>query len=166
MVYFILLIVHLVFKFKLFISRKWRDCRNFRRRRDIISSTNVIYSSSDVLLFDIDSDGDNVVDSLDAFPQDSSQTSDRDGDGYGDSQSGNQSDSFPDDSTQWEDGDQDGFGDNAQGNNPDLFLPIEINTKIPMEMVMVMQFTVKMVIVFQTIHLNGLIRMVMASETI
>ena len=78
-------------------------------------------SSSDVLLFDIDSDGDNVVDSLDAFPQDSSQTSDRDGDGYGDSQSGNQSDSFPDDSTQWEDADQDGFGDNAQGNNPDLF---------------------------------------------
>ena len=78
-------------------------------------------SSTDVLLFDIDSDGDNVVDSLDAFPQDSSQTSDRDGDGYGDSSTGNQSDSFPDDSTQWEDVDQDGFGDNAEGNNPDLF---------------------------------------------
>ena len=78
-------------------------------------------SSTDVLLFDIDTDGDNVVDSLDAFPQDSSQTSDRDGDGYGDSASGNLSDSFPDDSTQWEDTDQDGFGDNADGNNPDLF---------------------------------------------
>ena len=78
-------------------------------------------SSTDILLFDIDSDGDDVVDSLDAFPLDSSQTTDRDGDGFGDSPSGNQSDSFPDDSTQWEDADQDGFGDNPQGNNPDLF---------------------------------------------
>ena len=78
-------------------------------------------SSSDVLLFDIDTDGDNVVDSLDAFPLDPSQTSDRDGDGYGDSQTGNQSDSFPDDSTQWEDADMDGYGDNPDGTNPDLF---------------------------------------------
>ena len=78
-------------------------------------------SSTDVLLFDIDTDGDNIVDSLDAFPQDPSQTSDRDGDGYGDSPTGNQSDSFPDDGTQWEDADMDGFGDNPDGTNPDLF---------------------------------------------
>ena len=78
-------------------------------------------SSSDIMLFDIDTDGDGVVDSVDAFPLDSTQDTDRDGDGYGDSVNGNNSDRFPDDSTQWVDQDNDGYGDNPNGTNPDLF---------------------------------------------
>ncbi|MFL2977542.1 MAG: WD40 repeat domain-containing protein [Candidatus Poseidoniales archaeon] len=78
-------------------------------------------SSSDIMLFDIDTDGDGIVDSIDAFPSDSTQTTDRDGDGYGDLVNGNNSDRFPDDSTQWVDQDNDGYGDNPNGTNPDLF---------------------------------------------
>jgi hypothetical protein len=100
-----------------------------------------------------DSDGDGwsdptlsyaVEDGADAFPSDSSQWSDRDGDGYGDEQSGNDSDVCPDifgtsmfdrlgcldtdgdgrsdegdalpnEPTQWDDYDLDGFGDRIDG---------------------------------------------------
>ena len=78
-------------------------------------------SSSDIMLFDIDTDGDGVVDSIDAFPSDGTQNIDRDGDGYGDAANGNNPDRFPDDSTQWVDQDNDGYGDNPNGTNPDLF---------------------------------------------
>jgi hypothetical protein len=67
----------------------------------------------------IDSDGDGVSDDSDAFPVDPTQSTDRDGDGYGDNPSGNSPDHFPDDSTQWADFDRDGWGDNPLGNEPD-----------------------------------------------
>ena len=85
-----------------------------------------------------------IEDGADAFPSDSSQWADRDGDGYGDEQSGNDSDACPDifgtsmfdrlgcldtdgdgrsdegdalpnESTQWDDYDLDGFGDRIEG---------------------------------------------------
>ncbi len=67
----------------------------------------------------VDSDGDGVSDDSDAFPVDPTQSTDRDGDGYGDDPSGNSPDHFPDDSTQWADFDRDGWGDNPLGNDPD-----------------------------------------------
>jgi len=87
----------------------------------------------------------------DAFPVDSTQWRDADGDGYGDNSGGNNPDScpltsgtstqnnilgctdsdgdgyddssdpLPNDATQWMDSDGDGFGDNSGGNNPDLW---------------------------------------------
>jgi len=77
--------------------------------------------SSQVLLFDVDTDGDGVVDSDDPFPNDSTQQVDSDGDGYGDNQLGNNSDKWPADPTQWVDSDGDGRGDNPEGTNGDLF---------------------------------------------
>ncbi len=71
--------------------------------------------------FDLDSDGDGVNDMNDAFPNDATQTTDSDDDGYGDDPEGNAPDAFPDDNTQWNDADGDGYGDNVAGNNPDLF---------------------------------------------
>ena len=89
-----------------------------------------------------DSDGDGVADNLDAFPDDPFQSSDLDGDGFGDdplspnkddcpntvgtSNQGNTygcpdsdgdgwantRDDFPNNSTQWKDTDEDGYGDN------------------------------------------------------
>ncbi len=44
---------------------------------------------------------------------------DRDNDGYANRPTG--ADYFPDDATQWSDSDGDGYGDNASGNNPDYF---------------------------------------------
>jgi len=67
----------------------------------------------------LDSDGDGVTDDLDIFPLDATQSSDRDGDGYGDNLSGNDPDEFPDESTQWSDLDGDGWGDNPLGTAPD-----------------------------------------------
>ena len=52
-------------------------------------------SSSKIRLFDIDTDGDSVTDSLDDFPEDSTQSADSDGDGYGDNINGNSPDYFP-----------------------------------------------------------------------
>ena len=49
----------------------------------------------------IDSDGDNYRDSLDAFPQDSTQWLDTDGDNYGDNLIGNNPDYFPNDPKRW-----------------------------------------------------------------
>jgi hypothetical protein len=76
---------------------------------------------SDIIMFDLDSDGDEVVDAVDEFPDDSTQQIDTDGDGYGDNQLGNNPDKYPLDETQWLDSDGDGRGDNASGNNGDLF---------------------------------------------
>lgn len=78
-------------------------------------------SISYISLLDIDSDDDGTVDGLDAFPNDSTQHTDTDGDGYGDNMNGNNSDAFPSDSTQWLDSDGDGRGDNLTGNNADAF---------------------------------------------
>ena len=68
-----------------------------------------------------DFDGDGWLDEIDAFPFDSTQWLDSDGDGYGDNLTGNNSDTFPLDSTQWNDTDGDGYGDNQSGNNPDIY---------------------------------------------
>ena len=73
---------------------------------------------------DWDNDGylDHAPDSsnnVDAFPEDSTQWTDSDGDGFGDNSKGNNADAFPEDSTQWQDSDGDGFGDEENGNNPD-----------------------------------------------
>jgi len=56
----------------------------------------------------VDSDGDGVIDSLDAFPNDPNETMDSDGDGVG-----NNGDAFPHDATETKDTDGDGIGDNA-----------------------------------------------------
>ncbi len=56
----------------------------------------------------VDSDGDGVIDSQDAFPFDPTETLDSDGDGVGDN-----ADAFPFDSTETKDTDGDGIGDNA-----------------------------------------------------
>jgi|GEM_PF-259113 len=55
-----------------------------------------------------DSDNDGVIDSEDAFPQDSGEYLDTDNDGVG-----NNRDLFPEDSQEWADADQDGVGDNT-----------------------------------------------------
>ena len=56
----------------------------------------------------VDSDGDGVVDSQDAFPNDPTETQDSDGDGVGDN-----GDAFPNDATETHDTDGDGIGDNS-----------------------------------------------------
>ncbi len=58
----------------------------------------------------------------DAFPFDPTQQIDTDGDGFGDNQRGSGADKFPEDPTQWSDIDGDGYGDNAEGNAPDAFI--------------------------------------------
>ncbi|MBS71744.1 MAG: hypothetical protein CMO20_02165 [Thermoplasmata archaeon] len=79
------------------------------------------YGNSEIVMFDIDSDGDGVVDSVDKFPNDGTQQIDTDNDGYGDNLAGLNGDVYPYDSTQWADSDGDGYGDNAQGTNGDAF---------------------------------------------
>ena len=71
----------------------------------------------------IDSDGDGWSDDGDDLPQNPTQWSDRDGDGYGDNQEENatMSDTFPADGTQWNDTDEDGHGDNPFGTQGDWF---------------------------------------------
>jgi len=56
----------------------------------------------------VDSDGDGVIDSLDAFPNDATESKDSDGDGIGDN-----GDAFPNDATETKDTDGDGIGDNS-----------------------------------------------------
>ena len=68
-----------------------------------------------------DTDSDGVVDSDDAFPEESTQTLDADDDGYGDNPNGISPDAFTNDSTQWADLDGDGYGDNPNGSSPDDF---------------------------------------------
>ena len=96
-----------------------------------------------------DRDEDGRADSIDAFPDEDSQWSDQDGDGFGDEADGvfpdacpyiigdstidrmgcmdrdrdgwsDQGDAFPDDVTQHTDRDQDGFGDSETGYQPDF----------------------------------------------
>ncbi len=57
---------------------------------------------------DSDVDGDGVLDTDDAFPNDPTETMDTDGDGVGDN-----SDAFPEDATETQDTDSDGVGDNT-----------------------------------------------------
>ena len=78
-------------------------------------------SNTKIRLFDLDSDSDGITDTLDDFPNDSTQEKDTDGDGYGDSSTGLNPDMFPLDETQWEDSDGDGYGDNPDGNQSDAF---------------------------------------------
>ena len=68
-----------------------------------------------------DTDGDGYSDQIDAFPTDSTQWEDHDGDNHGDNPEGNSSDAFPDDPSQWEDSDGDGYGDRAVLPNGDFF---------------------------------------------
>ena len=71
---------------------------------------------------DLDDDQDGSLDDDDGCPREIGNSTegglpgcpDSDGDGWADS-----IDAFPEDSTQWSDGDGDGFGDNALGTNPD-----------------------------------------------
>ncbi|KXO12595.1 Microbial collagenase, secreted [Moritella sp. JT01] len=77
-----------------------------------------------------DTDGDGVIDSLDAFPNDKNETKDSDGDGVGDNADafpnnkdetkdsdgdsvGDNADAFPNDKNETKDSDGDGVGDNA-----------------------------------------------------
>ena len=76
---------------------------------------------SQIAYFDIDSDLDGVPDRNDLFPNEPSQSSDLDGDGYGDNLSGLNGDAFPNDSTQHLDSDDDGYGDSQFGNFSDAF---------------------------------------------
>ena len=76
---------------------------------------------SEVLFFDLDSDGDGVSDTLDVFPFDSTQQYDTDEDGYGDNKDGINGDAFPNNPEQYSDLDNDGFGDNQFGLEGDLF---------------------------------------------
>ena len=78
-------------------------------------------SATKITFYDLDSDMDGVNDLTDDFPNDPTQTSDGDDDGYGDDPNGVNPDTFPEDGTQWADIDGDGYGDNPVGNNPDLF---------------------------------------------
>ena len=55
-----------------------------------------------------DADGDGVADSVDAFPNDATESADTDGDGVGDN-----ADEFPNDDTETVDTDGDGVGDNG-----------------------------------------------------
>ena len=78
-------------------------------------------TSTRVRLLDLDADGDGVADAADDFPDDAGQTTDTDGDGYGDNTGENGGDQFPNDPTQWSDRDGDGYGDEADGTNGDAF---------------------------------------------
>ena len=60
-----------------------------------------------------DMDGDGYSDMGDAFPDDGTQWSDTDDDGFGDNPSGNSPDMFPNNPFEWVDTDSDGVGDNT-----------------------------------------------------
>ncbi len=68
-----------------------------------------------------DTDDDGVHDEADDFPYNPAQWSDSDGDGYGDNPMDASADRFVDDNTQWSDVDGDGYGDNPNGNSSDAF---------------------------------------------
>ncbi|MBA46078.1 MAG: hypothetical protein CMB31_05775 [Euryarchaeota archaeon] len=73
----------------------------------IVSPSGIEVDGDEVL--PVDSDGDGVLDSEDAFPNDSQESVDSDGDGVGDN-----ADVFPDDPNESADSDGDGIGDNAE----------------------------------------------------
>ncbi len=78
-------------------------------------------SYSKIRLYDLDTDGDGVTDTNDAFPNEITQWYDEDLDGYGDNIDGFMGDQFPNDGTQFVDADGDGHGDNPAGTEGDLF---------------------------------------------
>lgn len=95
-------------------------------------------SSSEVLLLDTDRDDDGVVDGIDEFPDDPTESVDSDGDGVGDNADwspfdetettdtdgdgvGDNSDAFPNNPSQQLDTDGDGYGDNKFGSEGDKF---------------------------------------------
>ena len=55
------------------------------------------------------------------LPDDPTQWSDIDGDGFGDNADGERADAFIADATQWADEDGDGYGDNPTGRQADMF---------------------------------------------
>ena len=60
-----------------------------------------------------DTDGDGVADNEDAFPNEPTQWSDIDFDGYGDNPNGRNPDAFPNNPLEWTDTDGDSHGDNS-----------------------------------------------------
>lgn len=68
-----------------------------------------------------DADSDGYSDSIDAFPEDSTQWGDYDGDGYGDNPNGSSPDALPYEPTQSADMDGDGYGDDSNGSQQDQF---------------------------------------------
>lgn len=114
-----------------FLDSNFTVMENFEASGDIVGvlpeftgqfyAVGVTPDTTKIRYFDLDSDGDGTNDLNDAFPNDPTQSSDVDDDGYGDNPDGNEADAFPNDATQWSDADGDGYGDNVAGNNPDLF---------------------------------------------
>jgi len=80
---------------------------------DGVGDTLLPYHGQDMFPEFRDRDGDGRNDGTDMFPDDGSQSRDRDLDGYGDNPLGNLSDMFPDDPREWYDSDGDGVGDNS-----------------------------------------------------
>ena len=88
-----------------------------------VDGTSVDSDDDSFMVYDnnSDTDGDGVLDSLDAFPMDANETSDYDGDGVGDNEDtdddndgvSDSADAFPTDSSETEDIDGDGVGNNA-----------------------------------------------------
>jgi hypothetical protein len=79
------------------------------------------YEAMTVRILNSDLDGDGHLDVNDDFPNEPTQWTDNDGDGFGDNPLGLLADLFPQDATQWFDSDNDGYGDNPNGSNPDMF---------------------------------------------
>lgn len=91
---------------------------------ELAGQISLVYNSGlsgGIMYYDIDSDGDGTIDSLDDFPNDVTQQSDADGDGYGDNVDGIDGDLFPNNPEQHQDTDGDGYGDNENGEQGDLF---------------------------------------------
>lgn len=91
---------------------------------ELTGQISVIYNSglnSGIVYYDIDNDGDGVIDSMDDFPNEPTQQTDSDGDGFGDNPQGANGDMFPNNPEQHADTDGDGYGDNQNGLNGDMF---------------------------------------------
>ena len=86
------------------IGEKWK----FEVRPYDGTDYGTLVMSPEVTIVDVDSDGDGVYDTEDAFPNDPNEDTDSDGDGVGDN-----GDAFPNDSSETSDQDSDGVGDNA-----------------------------------------------------
>ena len=84
--------------------------------QDGFTDAGAVYSGS---CSDSSSESPCVVNPLgdDQFPDNPTQQTDRDGDGYGDNPNGSMADQFPDNSQQWNDLDGDGVGDNWIASN-------------------------------------------------
>ena len=109
-------------------ASQWNDSDNDRYGDELIgyqgdSCPNTPGNSTKDRFGCLDGDGDGWSDEGDAFPNEATQYSDRDLDGYGDNQSAGafQPDAFPGDTTQWTDADGDGHGDNPYGTLGDQF---------------------------------------------